>query len=85
MWIVVSIVLFGAVFYLLRVSLLGTKLRWVTQRTDLTDRQKRQSAVGVGVAIGSGVGVALGVALDNIAVGVAVGVGVGAALAAALK
>ena len=55
------------------------------QRTDLTDRQKRQSAVGVGVAIGSGVGVALGVALDNIAVGVAVGVGVGVALGAALK
>ena len=47
MWIVVSIVLFGAVFYLIRVSLLGTKLSWVTQRTDLTDRQKRQSVVGV--------------------------------------
>ena len=76
MWIVVSIVLFGAVFYLLRVSSLGTKLGWVTQRTDLTDRQKRQSAAGVGVAIGAGVGVALGVALDNIALGVAVGVGV---------
>ena len=51
----------------------------------MTDRQKRQSAAGVGVAIGAGVGVALGVALDNIAVGVAVGVGVGAALGAALK
>ena len=53
-------------------------------RTDLTDRQKRQSVAGVGVAIGSAVGVALGVALDNIAAGVAIGVGVGASLGVAL-
>ena len=65
------------------------------RRTDLTDRQKRQYAVGVGVAIGSGVGLALvvalgvGVALDNIElgakIGLAVGMSLGAALCAALK
>ena len=56
----------------------------LNRRTDLTDRQKRQSVAGVGVAVGSAVGVALGVALDNIAAGVAIGVGAGASLGVAL-
>ena len=56
----------------------------LNRRTDLTDRQKRQSVAGVGVAVGSAVGVALGVALDNIAAGVAIGVGVGASLGVTL-
>jgi len=50
-------------------------------RTDLTDRQKRQSAVGVGVAMGVG----LGLALNNILLGVAFGVLIGAGLAATPK
>jgi hypothetical protein len=47
-------------------------------RTDLTDRQKRQSAVGVGVAMGVG----LGLALNNILLGIAFGVLIGTGLAA---
>ena len=53
----------------------------LNRRTDLTDRQKRQSAVGVGVAIGVG----LGLALNNILLGVAFGVLIGAGLAATPK
>ena len=51
------------------------------RRTDLTDRQKRQFAVGVGVAMGVG----LGLALNNILLGVAFGVLIGAGLAAKSK
>ena len=50
-------------------------------RTDLTDRQKRQSAVGVGVAMGVG----LGLALNNILLGIAFGVLIGTGLAATPK
>ena len=50
-------------------------------RTDLSDRQKRQSAVGVGVAMGVG----LGLALNNILLGIAFGVLIGTGLAATPK
>ena len=45
----------------------------LNRRTDLTDRQKRQTAVGVGVAMGVG----LGLALNNILLGIAFGVLIG--------
>jgi hypothetical protein len=47
----------------------------------LTDRQKRQSAVGVGVAMGVG----LGLALNNILLGNAFGILIGTGLAATFK
>ena len=50
-------------------------------RTDWTDRQKRQSAVGVGVAMGVG----LGLALDNILLGISFGILLGTGLAATPK
>jgi hypothetical protein len=50
-------------------------------RTDLTDRQKRQPAVGVGVAMGVG----LGLALDNILLGISFGILIGTGLAATPK
>ena len=50
-------------------------------RTDLTDRQERQSAVGVGVAMGVG----LGLALDNILLGISFGILIGTGLAATPK
>ena len=50
-------------------------------RTDLTDRQKRQSAVGVSVALGVG----LGLALDNILLGISFGILIGTGLAATPK
>ena len=49
--------------------------------TDLTDRQKRQSAVGVGVAMGVG----LGLALDSILLGISFGILIGTGLAATPK
>ena len=53
----------------------------LNRRTDLTDRQKRQTAVGVGVAMGVG----LGLALNNILLGIAFGVLIGTGLAATPK
>ena len=53
----------------------------LNRRTDLTDRQKRQTAVGVGVAMGVG----LGLALNNILLGIAFGVLIGTGLAATRK
>ena len=50
-------------------------------RTDLTDRQKRQSAVAAGVAMGVG----LGLALDNILLGISFGILIGTGLAATPK
>jgi len=47
----------------------------------LTDRQKRQSAVGVGVAMGVG----LGLALNNILLGIAFGILIRTGLAATPK
>jgi len=47
----------------------------------LTDRQKRQSAVGVGVAMGVG----LGLAFNNILLGIAFGILTGTGLAAIPK
>ena len=50
-------------------------------RTDLTDRQKRQSAVGAGVAMGVG----LGLALDNILLGISFGILIGTGMAVTPK
>ena len=47
----------------------------------MTDRQKRQSAVGAGVAMGVG----LGLALNNILLGVAFSILIGTGLAAESK
>ncbi len=49
--------------------------------TDLTDRQKRQTAVGVGVAMGVG----LGLALNNILLGISFGILIGTGLAVTPK
>jgi len=56
-------------------------IRFISSRLFRTERQKRQSAVGVGVAMGVG----LGLALDSILLGIAFGILIGTGMAVTPK